>query len=59
MSKVELRHCSKCGGTAKIKTNDEMIWIECKKCGQKTKEYVREAKEFAIEDWNNQEKNFS
>lgn len=55
MSKEELRHCPKCGGKAKIKNSLGVVWVECKKCDNRTDEYPEDARELAVEDWNNQE----
>lgn len=58
MSKEELRHCPKCGATAKVKHDDEYIWVQCKKCGltsNKIFDYGDDAREMVVEDWNSLE----
>lgn len=58
MSKEEMRHCPSCGGAAKVRKNDESTWVECKKCGTKSNlypNYIEDARQYAIEDWNNLE----
>ena len=55
MSKEELRHCPYCGGKAKVKTADELVWVECKKCDECTTKYPEDARELAIAEWNGEE----
>ena len=56
MSKEEIRHCPYCGAAAKVRHDDENTWVECKKgCGARSNSYpnyMEQAREYAIEDWN-------
>ena len=62
MSKEELRHCPKCGGTAKIRYQMPFTWVECKKCHLRSlipdygyEQRDPESRAMAIEDWNTME----
>ena len=50
MKKEEISHCL-CGGTAKVKNKDNMVWVECKRCGKRSEAYPTDGREYAIEDW--------
>lgn len=63
MSKEELRHCPRCGGTAKIRYQMPFTWVECKKCklsSERIPDYGydqrdSESRAMAIDDWNTME----